>query len=285
MKKTQKGKSPENQSWNFSIQEKQKAIKYYKQNGFVGFYDLLTSEDLEQIRLAVDESVQKGKLGYANDSIYPNQDIIFAHPILEKYVKDTQICSIVKELTGAPIELQHAKLNAKPLQSTNNGGIKWHQDYAFYPHTNFDLVACGIHLDDEDKGSGPLRYIPGSHKNGLVSHCKDGIFVKEITDIKDLEKTPSELITCKAGQVMFHHSLTIHNSDPKKHEGQRRLIVFQYRAQDAIQLSGMVWHSTGYKVAAKEVQGLARFPDGTTVENRGTDGKLIDLVNRFKPEY
>ena len=285
VKKIQNGKSPELQKWNFSIHEKQKAIKYYAKNGFVGFYDLLTPNDLEQIQHAVDAAVENGTLGYADDSIYPNQDVIYAHPILEQYVKDPRICNIVRELTGAPIELQHAKLNAKPLHSTSNGGIKWHQDYPFYPHTNFDLVACGIHLDDEDEGSGPLRYIPGSHKHGLESHCKDGVFAKEITCIEDLEKMPSELITCNAGQVMFHHSLIIHNSAPKVHDGQRRLIVFQYRAQDAIQLSGIVWRSTGYQVAPKEIQGLARFPDGTIVENRGLDGKLIDLFNRFKPAY
>lgn len=285
MQRSQNEKSPKNQKWNFSIQNKKDAIKYYNKNGFVGFYDLLTSYDLNLLQNAVDTAVAKGNLGCSDDAIYPNQDIIYAHPILEHYVKDPRICEIAKELLGSPIELQHAKLNSKPLHSRTKGEVKWHQDYPFFPHTNFDLIACGIHLDDEGKGAGPVRYIPESHNLGLQSHCKNGTFAREFTGNKNLESMQSQLATCLAGQVMFHHSMTLHKSAPKTQDGQRRLIVYQYRAQDAVQLSGVIWKCTGYQVAQKEIQGVARFPDGTKVENRGWDGQLIDINNRLKPLY
>ncbi len=220
---------------------------------------------------------------YGETTIIPNQDIIFAHPIIEQYVKDNRICEIAKKLIDHPIELQHSKFNAKPTKTSIDGEVKWHQDFAFYPHSNFDLVSCVIHLDDEDESSGAMRMIPESHTGGIKSHCKNGEFAYECTEpIENLES--SELLTCKAGTVEFHHCLTFHNSAPKLKDGHRRLIIYQYRAQDAIQLSGVVWKCTGYQVSKKEVNGKIRFPDGTVIENRGNDGRLVDLFEKFKPD-
>ena len=33
-------------------------------------------------------------------------------------------------------------------------GIKWHQDWAFFPHTNDSLVTVGIAVDDSTKENG-----------------------------------------------------------------------------------------------------------------------------------
>ena len=45
-----------------------------------------------------------------------------------------------------------------------------------------------------------------------------------------------------------------------------------------------LWKCTGYQVAKKEINGKIRFPDGTVIENRGDDGKLVDLFEKFKPD-
>ena len=39
--------------------------------------------------------------------------------------------------------------------------VEWHQDWAFYPHTNDDVLATGIYLDDCDMDNGPLLVHPG----------------------------------------------------------------------------------------------------------------------------
>ena len=44
-------------------------------------------------------------------------------------------------------------LSFEPINDKGSGLINWHQDYPFFPHTNFDLLAFGIHLDDEDENS------------------------------------------------------------------------------------------------------------------------------------
>ena len=271
-------------SWNFSIQEKEEAISYYQKFGAVGFHDLLNSEDITSIRHGIDEAIENGDLKYNDDKFEAYQnDIIFCHPILEKLVNDERICNITKNLMGHSIELQHAKFAVKPKKNKTIGGIKWHQDFPFFPHTNFDMLACAIHLDDEEIESGPLKIIPQSHELGVLSHCDDGEFVYRCTDEEKIDESKSIALRCNAGDVTFHHCLTLHSSEPKKNDKDRRLIIFQYRSQDALQLSGAIWKSNGYQVEENTNNGKVRFPNGLIIENRGTDGRLFDIYGKLKP--
>ena len=272
------------ENWKFSVKQKENAISYYHKNGVVGFHDLLNSDDLNSILNGITEAVNNGNIKYNSDKFegYQN-DIIFCHPILEKYVKNEQICNITRELLGMPIELQHAKVAVKPKKNKTIGGIKWHQDFPFFPHTNFDLIACSIHLDDEEIDSGPLKVIPKSHELGVLSHCIDGKFIYSCTDEKKIDESKSMVLKCNAGDVTFHHCLTLHSSEPKKNNKDRRLIVFQYRAQDALQLSGAIWRSNGYQVEGNTNNGKVRFPNGIVIENRGNNGKLFDIYGKLKP--
>ena len=91
-------------SWNFSIKQKEEAILYYQKFGVVAFHDLLNSEDLNAILNGVNEAIENGDLKYNDDNFEAYQnDIIFSHPILEKFVNDKRICDITRNLIGYPI--------------------------------------------------------------------------------------------------------------------------------------------------------------------------------------
>jgi len=271
-------------NYNFSKSNLENAKKFFDENGFVAFSDIISKDELNLIRDGIDKAIEEKKLVYGKNEMLANQDIIFTNPFLEKYVKNPTICEIASRLINSPIELQHSKFNAKPTRSSEQGEVKWHQDYPFYPHSNFDLIACVIHLDDEDENSGAMKFIPGSHKLGVLSHCKNNKFVYECTELKDNPQKNSVLLTCKAGLVEFHHGLTLHSSAPKNKDGYRRLIIFQYRAQDSIQLSGVIWKCTGYQVMENKCKNTIRFMDGTRVEKRGNEGRLIDMQGKLKPD-
>jgi len=82
---------------------------------------------------------------------------------------------VLTDLLGADVALQTAKLNIK----APGGGmaVEWHQDWALYPHTNDDLLAVGVMVDDVDEENGPLQVIPGSHRGPILDHSNpDGVF-------------------------------------------------------------------------------------------------------------
>ena len=54
--------------------------------------------------------------------------------------------------------------------------VEWHQDYAFYPHTNDDILAIGVIIDDMKIENGPLMVYPGSQKGPVYDHHVEGVF-------------------------------------------------------------------------------------------------------------
>ena len=38
--------------------------------------------------------------------------------------------------------------------------MEWHQDWAFYPHSNADVLAVGVMIDDIDTENGPMMVVP-----------------------------------------------------------------------------------------------------------------------------
>jgi phytanoyl-CoA hydroxylase len=271
-------------SWIVPAAEQDRALAHYREHGFVAFIDLLSPAEMQEIGGICNEAIAAGRLRVGEEAVAENADCIYADPRLENLPRHPALVAMARHLIGSPVELQHAKFNAKPRrEGSPEGEIRWHQDYPFFPHTNFDLVACGLHLDAEDATSGPVSVLPGSHLNGVQSHVRDGRFVYEMVDMAGTQTDVVDLV-CPQPFVTFHHALLAHRSAPKQGRQARRLLVMQYRAQDAIQLAGVIGRATGLEVEPPQAKGYAHFPDGTRVEIRGTNGRLYDLHGKLAPD-
>ena len=64
------------------------------------------------------------------------------HQAFHDLVFNPKIVDVVENLIGPDIQLHHTKLNLKP--PSKEARFEWHQDYPFFPHTNFDLLAVMI---------------------------------------------------------------------------------------------------------------------------------------------
>ena len=65
----------------------------------------------------------------------------------------------MRPLLGPSIRLQTSKLN---LKSAGYGApVEWHQDWAYYPYTNQDVLAMGVLLDDFTEDNGAMMVVPG----------------------------------------------------------------------------------------------------------------------------
>lgn len=274
-------------SWLFSgIEDLEKAKRCFDSLGFCVFSKLMSEDSILQLVAAVDEAINEKRLHIGESSLESNNDAIYAHSEIEHVCRNKILVKIVRTFLDCDIELQHAKFNAKPRNDKGMGEVKWHQDFPFFPHTNFDLCACIIHLDNESAGSGAMEFIPGSHKNGVASHLsEDGLFEYQCTDGQAISFRQPELIIAKRGWISFHHGLTLHRSAPKVVEDDRRLLVFQYRAIDAVQVAGVIWKCNGYQVQSLlPTKKMVRFPCGTRVEMRGVGGRLYDLFGTLGPD-
>ena len=255
----------------------------YQADGYVSIPDLFSREETEELRDAFDELDRRGAISVGAEEMAEFTDTIFLHDAFDAVLRKPHVITLLTSLLGPHIELHESKFINKPRCDRGWQRIDWHQDFAFYPHTNFDLLAFGVHLDDEDDQSGPVRVIPGSHRAGPLPHCAEGRFLHRLVDLP--ESAGSIALTGPRGFVTVHHCLAIHSSDTKAHTGNRRILYYEVRAQDNVQLAGWLQRSSGYAITQRPANQsrYARFPDGTRIELRGAQGRLCDPEGVLAP--
>ena len=161
-------------------------------------------------------------------------------PTTGQVAADPKLVSILTRLIGPGVRLQTSKLNIK--SSGYGAPVEWHQDWAFYPHTNDDLLAIGVMLDDVDLDNGPMQVVPGSHRGPVVyDHHAGGYFCGAINPQQcDLDFSRAVPLTGPAGSMTFHHVRMVHGSALNNSSRSRRFLLYQYTAVDAFPLVQLV---------------------------------------------
>jgi ectoine hydroxylase-related dioxygenase (phytanoyl-CoA dioxygenase family) len=140
-------------------------------------------------------------------------------------------------LGNVPVRFWHDQLFSKPAKK--GGVVAWHQDYSYWTRTKpVAHLTCWCGLDDSTRENGCLQYIAGSHKWGLLPKP---VIAGELHGIKDFlndeQKKQFEnpqFAEVKAGEAIFHHSLTLHGSGENKSDKPRRAFVINVFADGVV---------------------------------------------------
>lgn len=175
--------------------------------------------------------------------------------VFEEVLKKSGVTQVLTDLLGPDTTLITSKLNTKA--PGGGAAVEWHQDWAFYPHTNDDLLAFGLFLEDVTEENGPLMAIPGSHRGPILSHHNDGIFCGAIDPDDPLfEMDRAVTLTGKAGSMSIHHVRTLHGSAPNRSDRARKILFFECAAADAWPILGSnsYIHSLGQRLFWQDLQ-------------------------------
>ncbi len=157
--------------------------------------------------------------------------------VMRELMYSDYILAPARDLIGPDLRLHTTKLNMKSAE--NGSAVEWHQDYAFYPHTNDDILAIGVVIDDMKSENGPLMVYPGSHKGPVYDHHKDGEFVGAFipTDV-GLNPADAVELTGPAGSISIHHGRIVHGSALNTSSQPRRILFYEMMAADAFPIMG-----------------------------------------------
>ncbi|MGA9410092.1 MAG: phytanoyl-CoA dioxygenase family protein [Roseobacter sp.] len=157
--------------------------------------------------------------------------------VVRELMYSDHILGPARDLIGPDLRLHTTKLNMK--SAGYGAAVEWHQDYAFYPHTNDDILAIGVLIDDMASENGPLMVYPGSHKGPVYDHHVDGVFAGAMLP-KDNGLDPADAVqlTGPAGSVSIHHGRIVHGSALNTSEYARRILFYEMMAADAFPIMG-----------------------------------------------
>jgi ectoine hydroxylase-related dioxygenase (phytanoyl-CoA dioxygenase family) len=221
-------------------------IGFYRENGYLVLPQVLGPDEVTELRAVTDELVAAARGVTGHTALYDLEDahtperpmvrrLKTPHAFHERYAAVTRhpgIVAAMRPLIGEAVNFDNSKLN---LKAAGGGApVDWHQDWAFYPHTNDDLCAVGIMLDDMDLENGPLMVVPGSHRGPTYDHHSEGYFSGAINDAAaEPGYAKAVALTGKAGSITIHRVRAVHGSRPNISGRDRRLLLLQYRAADA----------------------------------------------------
>jgi hypothetical protein len=171
------------------------------------------------------------------------------HPAIARLSNSTALMRIAERILGGTALPFRATLFDKSPAS--NWLVVWHQDtalpiqerrdlpgwgpwsvkegviYGHAPASALDqLVALRVHLDDSGTDNGPLRVVPNSHKNGVLSDEEIQRLVAHSCPVK---------CTVPRGGVLAMRPLLVHSSSKSQTSGPRRVLHIEYARSTALE--------------------------------------------------
>ncbi|HIL18452.1 MAG TPA: phytanoyl-CoA dioxygenase family protein [Gammaproteobacteria bacterium] len=242
--------------------------KEYEINGYVVVPSLFNSDEVDLLRKTTDDIIESARGKSKSDSIHDLEDShdaagapkirrikdpVQQFDVYAALARNEKLLSIVRALLGDNVRFHNSKINIKLAEF--GAAVEWHQDWAFYPHTNDAVLAVGVALEDLTKDNGPLMVVPGSHRGPVYDHHADGAFCGAIAagDVADQIKNAVPLIG-PAGSITIHHVRTLHGSAINRSAQARPLLLISYTAADAWPLMGISdFHSfTNHLISGSE---------------------------------
>jgi ectoine hydroxylase-related dioxygenase (phytanoyl-CoA dioxygenase family) len=204
--------------------------------GFAIISDVLTRADIVAILKNLDkENVLRSRAGLRH---------ALALPSVAALAWDPKLLRLAREILGKKAFPYHATLFDKSPDA--NWLVVWHQDtalplrerrdapgwgpwslkrgvvYAHAPASALNkILALRVHLDDSAAQNGPLRVLPGSHAQGVLT---DDDIHQLASRISSVECVVSQ------GGILAMRPLLIHASSKSKSETKRRVLHIEYAA-------------------------------------------------------
>ncbi len=228
----------------------------YFEQGFVLCKGLLDDTWLKTTRDAYTAAIDRSRpLTKSNQWFSVHKDHTAAHPRVLRVerlpdqdptfwsvARESSIADLASDILGPDVKYRDSMINVKPPGSA--GKVAWHQDLAFYPHTNVGTIQLLASLYEVTEALGPLKVVPGSHRREIFEHYdKDDVWTGEISE-DDLSRAGTEntiSIPMDAGDVIALHPLTVHSSSPNLSDESRPLLIHGMSAADSMSYTAMTW--------------------------------------------
>lgn len=149
-------------------------------------------------------------------------------PLFREYIGNALFERIVQALAPGPITLYRAVLFNKAAHGGTD--LPWHQDGGiFWGLDRPPLVQIWTTLDDATEASGCVEFMPGSHKNGLVTPLGGVVQPEHVERLRTVERV---LVPAMAGEALLIDNEVWHRSGTNSTDQPRRAVTFCYLRGD-----------------------------------------------------
>lgn len=197
--------------------------KTYEAQGVLPKVDLFTDDEIAAVRRRFDEL--EGREGKEKCQIG-----LQARHLDEAFIwqlsTDRRLLDVMEQVMGEDILLLATHFFCKYPDQSGKHFVAWHQDITYWGLGPPIAHTAWIAIDDSDVKNGCMRVIPGSHKDGIVTHGesdREGNLLSINQEIPDeyVDTSRAVDLELEAGQMSVHDGQVFHASNSNTSDRRR----------------------------------------------------------------
>ena len=201
-------------------------LSTFDRDGYLFFPDSFNAEEAKVLKQAAEEVYRLEREEVWREKNGVARTAFAAHTYNEAFRRlgaHPRLINPVMQILGGPVYMHQFKVNAK---AAFDGDVwQWHQDYGTWARDDMmpepRAMNIAVFLDDVTAANGPLLFIPGSHKLGVVEAGHDlettsyPLWTLDRETVTDLYRQGGCVApTGEAGSMLMFSSLLVHASPP-----------------------------------------------------------------------
>ena len=201
-------------------------LKEFDTRGYLFMESLFTPDEVSVLKDAALNIYESDREEVWRESSGAPRTAFAAHTYDEAHKRlgaHPRLIEPVKQLLGEDVYMHQYKINAK---AAFDGEVwQWHQDYGTWARDDGmpepRAMNISVFLDDVTAANGPLLFIPGSHKKGVVEAGHDlettsyPLWTLDRESVRSLADEGGVVApTGPAGSVLMFHGNLVHASPP-----------------------------------------------------------------------
>lgn len=220
--------------------------KDFERDGYIFIRGFLSVEEVNELKQKLALFIQNvvptmpdSEVFYENkaDATTLKQliNLNFYDAYFEKMLKGSRFDTLAAEVLGETVLPKTLEYFNKPPRIGQP--TPPHQDAYYFKITPQQAATMWLALEDADEENGCVRYVKGSHQNGMRSHQRTQIngFSQGIVDFGRENDCRNEVaFPAQAGDLLVHHAMTIHRAGGNASQlRSRRALGFIYFGESA----------------------------------------------------
>lgn len=213
--------------------------------GYVAIKSFLNASEVEELQQVTKHFIEETVNQLPEEVVYyedkSNLSTLKQVQKLNEYDDDfvqlansPKVVGLAEELLGGPVTLQNMQyFNKFPRMGKATPA---HQDGYYFMIKPQEAVTMWLSLGQADASNGAVCYVQGSHKKGLRPHASSGTlgFSQGISDWSKEDELACIQMDASAGDILVHHSLTIHRANNNTSDRDRKSIGFIFYREDVV---------------------------------------------------
>lgn len=225
--------------------DRQAAKQNFDRDGYTVIRSFFSADEINEINREIKRYVRDVVPGLLSTSVfYEDPDAPATLKQLEhmsshdaffkRYFEDERFFELGELLLDGPVTAENLQWFDKP--PTQSSPTPAHQDGFYFCLKPNEALNMWLALDEIDESNGCIRYVVGSHRHGLRPHNNTNTlgFSQGLSDWGPEDDANEAAITAAPGDLIVHHSLTIHRTDANQSTRRRRAmggVYYSHRAK------------------------------------------------------